>query len=335
MALDDTFNITPVNQANGEGSLRALVIEEYTGMVEGTVARRSLLADKIPFRTITGTDTFTNRAVGAAGPMRALIPGAKLDGVASQFARNSLTIDTVVAQREAFSLLDVFLTNIDVRREVAQEQGKETAKFLDKALFIQALKAGLLTESSFKGTAGTGKPAGHFGGSQEVLAGATDYQDPVKLYAAIARLLVKFQKKDIDPAQDGLMVIVRPDEYYTLLQAEQLINSQYVSAQGNTVDGMVLKTYGVPVFATNNAPFLSTITAHQLSNVANSNAYDGDFSKSVAMVFGEKSVMAGESIPLQSKVFFDDLYKTWYVDSWLSFAAGPNRAEYSGVINIP
>lgn len=335
MPITDTFLTTPPNQANLEGDLRALVIEEYTGMVEGTLARRSLLADKIPFRTIKGTDTFTNRAVGAAGPMRKLVAGQTLDGVPTQFARNSLTIDTVVAHREAFSMLDVFLTNIDVRREVAQEQGKQTAKFLDKSLFIQALKAANLTESTFKGTAATGKPAGHYGGSQEVLAAALDYQDPVKLYAALARLFVKMEKKDVDPREDGLMIVVRPDEYYTLLQAEQLINQQYITATGNSIEAWVLKTYGVPVWSTNNCPFLETVTGHQLSNVANSNAYDGDFSKTIALAFSDKAIMAGETIPLQSKVFFDDLSKTWFVDSWLAFAAGPNRAEYAGAVKLP
>ena len=41
-------------------------------------------------------------------------------------------------------------------------------------------------------------------------------------------------------------------------------------------------------------------------------------------------------VPLrvQSKVFFDDLSKQWFVDSWLSFGVTPNRAEFAATIEI-
>ena len=331
MPLDDVLNITPVNQANGTGALDALVIEEYTGMVEGTIERRSVLQPMIPMRSIRGTDTFTNRAVGKS-TLQKVTAGAQLDGTVSQFAKNAVTVDTVVAAREAFALLDVFLTNIDVRRETAMEQGKEIAKFTDQALMIQAIKAALLTNSSYAGGV-AGTPTGHFGGNQEVLGAAGDVADPARLYAALARLMVKFENKDVDPRNDDLMIVVKPAEYYTLIAAEQLINTNYVSANGNSIqDAWVLKTYGVPVFSSNNLPAGLNITGHLLSNAGNSNAYDGDFTDVVAAAFSPRAIMAGEAIPLESDIFYDKLHKSWFVDSHLSFAVGPNRAEYAGVI---
>jgi len=334
MPLDDTFNITNVNQANQTGALDALVIEEFTGMVEGTIARRSIMQGMVPVRRISGTDTFTNRAVGES-TLQKVTPGAQLDGIRSDFAKNSVTVDTVVAAREAFALLDVFLTNIDVRREVAVEQGKKIGKFWDQAFFIQAIKAALLTQSSYSGGV-AGRPTGHFGGSQETLALAGDLQDPAKLYAALARLMVKFENKDVDPRNDDLMIVVKPTEYYTLIQAEQLVNTEYVTAAGNRVnDAWVLKTYGVPVFSSNNLPAGLNITGHLLSNAGNGNAYDGDFTKLGALAFSPRAIMAGEAIPLESDIFYDKLHKSWFVDSHLSFAVGPNRAEYAGAILLP
>ena len=334
MPLDDTFNITQVNQANQTGALDALVIEEFTGLVEGTIERRSVMQGMIPVRRIQGTDTFTNRAVGES-TLQKVVPGAQLDATRSDFAKNSVTVDTVVAARDSFALLDVFLTNIDVRREVAVEQGKKIAKFWDQAFFIQAAKAALLTQSSFAGGV-AGKPAGHFGGSQETLTTASDLQDPARLYAALARLLVKFESKDVDPRNDDLMIVVKPAEYYTLIQAEQLVNTEYVTAAGNKVnDAWVLKTYGVPVFSSNNLPAGLNITGHLLSNTGNGNAYDGDFTKLGALAFSPRAIMAGEAIPLESDIFYDKLFKSWFVDSHLSFAVGPNRAEFAGAILIP
>lgn len=338
MALDDTFTITPPNAINAVASTdaekRALMIEEFTGMVEGTIERRSILTGLIPVRSVRGTATFTNRAVGKS-TLQKVVPGAQLDGVKSDFAKNAVTVDTVIAAREAFSLLDVFQTNIDVRREVATEQGKEHAKFFDQALLIQAAKAALLTESSFANGV-SGKPSGHFGGSQETLALAGDLADPAKLYAALARLLVKMELKDVDPRNDDVMLIVKPAEYYTLIQAEQLVNTQYVTASGNKVnDAWVLKTYGVPVFSSNNLPAGLNISGHLLSNAGNGNAYDYDFTKLGALLFAPRAIQAGETIPLEADIFYDKLYKSWFVDSHLAFAAGANRAEYAGALLIP
>lgn len=334
MALDDAFDVNFPNQQNQTGDKRALVIEEFTGMVEGTIQRRSIMQGMIPVRTVRGTDTFTNRAVGES-TLQKLVPGTQAQATKSDFAKNSVTVDTVVLAREAFSILEVFTTNIDVRRETANEQGKKIAKFYDQSFFIQAIKAALLAGSSFA-NGSAGKPAGHFGGNKQTLSAAGDVSDPAKLYAALAQLMVKFEKKDVDPRNDDLMVIVSPEAYYTLIQAEQLVNTNYVTSSGNKVnDAWVLKTYGVPVWASNNAPFGQNITGHLLSNADNGNAYDGDFTKIAALAFSPRAIMAGETIPLESDIFYDKLFKSWFVDSHLSFAVGPNRAEYAGVIALP
>ena len=200
-------------------------------------------------------------------------------------------------------------------------------------MLIQALKAARLTESSFQ-SGSAGKPSGHFGGSRTTLATLADAQDPAKLYAALTDTLMKMENKDVDPRSDDVVIVVRPAFYNTLIQAEQLVNTQYVTAAGNKVnDGWVLKTAGVPVFSSNNLPN-SNITGHHLSNAFNSNAYDGDFSKTVAAIFSPRAIMAGETIPVTSDVFFDKLMLAWCVHSYLAFAVGPNRAEYAAEIAL-
>jgi len=338
MALDDTFNVTFPNAINGVDSTAAeklaLVIEEFTGMVEGTIARRSVIPGFVPVRSVKGTSTFTNHAVGES-TLQKVTPGAQLDATKSDFAKKSVIIDTVVAARESFPLLDVFQTQMNTRQEVASEQGKKIAKFWDQAFFIQAVKAAQLTESAYWNSV-SGKPAGHYGGSSEVLAASGDLSDPAKLYAALARLLVKMENKDVDPRNDDVMIIVKPSEYYTLIQAEQLVNGNYVTAAGNKVnDAWMLKTYGVPVFASNNLPAGLNISGHLLSTANNSNGFDGDFTKLGALAFAPRAIMAGETIPLTADIFYDKLYKCWFVDSHLAFSVGPNRGEYAGAIWLP
>lgn len=335
MAVGADYNYTLPNQENQQGSDRALVIEEYTGVVEGTIERLSIMQNIVPVRTVRGTDTFTNRAVGKS-TLQKVTRGVTPEGTSSDFGRNAVTVDTLVLAREGFTELDVFLTNIDVRREVGIEQGKEIAKFWDQSFSIQAMKAALKADSTFRGTGAAGKPAGHFGGNQYTLDSALDLQDPAILYEAIGELLLRMKKKDVNPKMDDVILVLRPDEFFTLSQSELLINQNYVTSNGSEINGAsVLKAYGIPVFEHNSVPLLQTVTGHHLSNAANGNAYDGDFSKFACLAFSPRAIMAGSTIPLTTKVWYDDKDLQHYVDSFLSFAVGPNRAEYAGGILVP
>lgn len=326
-------NVTFPNASNGRDTTQAeklaLVIEEFTGMVEGTIKRRSVVENFVPVRTVKGTATFTNHAVGKS-TLQKVTPGTPLDGIKSDFAKKSVTVDTVIAAREFFSLLEVFQTQMDVRREVAQEQGKEIAKFFDQAILIQALKAARLTNSAYA-MGVPGKPSGHFGGTVQTLATA-DRSDPDKLYAAIKGALTKMELKDVVPREDDVIIVVSPQDYATLIDAEKLINMNYVTASGNKVnDSLLLKAVGVPVFSSNNLPN-TAITGHKLTT--DYNDFDGDFSKTVASIFSPKAVMAGATIPVESDVFYEKLYKSWVVDSHLAFSVGPNRAEYAAEVAL-
>jgi len=135
---------------------------------------------------------------------------------------------------------------------------------------------------------------------------------------------------------DDVILVIRPDEYFTLSQSELLINQDYVTSTGNQINGAsILKAYGVPVFEHNSIPLLQQVTGHLLSNAANGNAYDGDFSKDAILAFSPRAIMAGSAVPLTTKVWYDDKDLMNYVDSFLSYAVGPNRAEYAGTVRLP
>lgn len=272
MALNPITEITWGNAQNNvtatDADKRKLAIEEFNGMVEGTIARRSVVENFIPIRTVRGTDTISTHAVGASA-LQKVVPGEALPGISSDFSKHTLTIDTLVAAREFFPLLQDFFTNTDRKREVAEEQGKEIAKFRDAAFLIQAIKAGRATASVYeKGT--PNKPKGHKGGSQVTLASAADATDPAKVYRALTDLFVKMRLKDVDPALDDVMVVVGPEIYNILAHAEHLINMNYSTSTGRVLqDQAILKAVGCPVYSSNNLPN-SVITNHLLSTATNS-----------------------------------------------------------------
>jgi hypothetical protein len=330
------FTNTPVrpNQQNQTGDINALNITEFTGMVEGTLERKSKLDPYISRKRVIGTNSLTNYAVGET-QLQTLQPGVAPDGTLASFSKMSLVIDTVILARNIFPLLEIFQNNFDVRKQVANEQGKKIAKLTDQAFMIAGVRAARLTVSTFTDPVTGLVPSGHLGGHVETLGSAGDALDPAALYDAIKDALVAMENKDIEPQAEDVMLIVRPAQFYVLQQAEQIINGEYLTADGNKLTGVpIFKAWGIPVISSNNLPN-TVITNHPLSNANNSNAYDGDFTKVVGLLMSPRALLAGETIPLTSKVFFDDLSKQWFADSWLSFGVTANRAEFAATIELP
>lgn len=330
MALDDTFNVAPVHQQNSAGDTFALITEKFNGVVEGTLNRRSVIKPLIPMEKVVGTDTLRADAVGESTIQVVPRDGSTMDGSDADFSKINLIVDTPIAARVTVPMIDEYQQNFDKLARVAEEHGKKIAKFLDQAFFIQAAKAAALSNSAYGATM-----SGHFGGYQKTLAAAGDATDPMKLYAAILDILRAMSEKDVDVLADGVTIAVKPAQYFALAQNELLINQNYITAYGNTVNMNVLKSWGVPVVMSNNYVGGSNIAAHELSNARNSNAYNGDFTKHVATAFAPKSLLAGETIPLQSKIFFSDVRKLWFIDAWTAFGVTPNRAEFSANILLP
>lgn len=328
MALN-AFAPTFPNQNLGEGDELALAIEQFTGVVEGTIERKSKAAPFVNIRPVRGTTTITNEGIGKS-TLQVVVPGQTPDATSqNEAARINLTVDTLVLARTSIPLLDSFQKNYDFAAEVGREHGKEIAKFTDQAFFIQAAKAAALGSSAY------GALPGHLGGSTKTLTAAGDATDPAAMYSALSDLFAAMENKDVDPATDDVMVALRPDVYYTLLNAGEIIDATYITSYGNQVQGAkILKAFGVPVVSSNNVPN-TDVTAHPLSNTRNSNAYNGDFTKLVAVAFAPNALLAGETIPLTTAVWYSEESKLWFIDAHLSFGVTPNRAEYAGRIVLP
>jgi hypothetical protein len=329
MALDDSYNIIRPGQQNATGDIDELHIEEFTGIVENTLARMSVIAPRIPVRSVRGTSVIQSFSSGKS-TIQKITPGSPIDGTVNKFGKVTMTIDTTIIARAVLPVLEVFQTQYDARNEIGTEHGTELAKQYDQTFFIQAAKAGAATANKYGTTSD-----GHLGASQVTFTGASDYLDPALLYAKLVDLITAMRLKDVDPIMHGVVIAVKPDVAATLSMAELLINSEYKTSDGTSVPQMLLKAHGVPVINSNNFVGGETITSHLLSNAGNSNAYDGDFSKLVATAFAPQSLLAGETIPLTAKVFWDDKDKLWFVDAWRAYGVTPNRVQFSGNLLNP
>lgn len=334
MALD-AYTVTRPNAQNLGSDPLALVIEEFTGMVQGTIQRRSVTEGWLPVRTVTGTATIQSFAVGES-TLQKLVPGQIPDGVQTAFGKNSVTIDSTVLARAVVPTLDTFQTQFDSRKKIANEHGKKISKLKDQSFLVMGAKAANLANSPY------GTPLPNFtGGSIQTLAAAGDKQDAAKLYDAFGGLFTKMENKDVMPIDDGIVIFVRPDVFYTLLDAEQVINGEYVTSEGTSIQGHIFKAFGVPVVSTNNLPNWVENNAGAIPAGAAGvsqmlgAAYNGDFTKLVALAMSPQALLAGANIDLQTNVFFDDISKNWFVDAWLAYNSTPDRAEFAGAIYTP
>lgn len=300
---------------------KALLIEEYGGEVESQFAKSSIMRSYAKIRAVRGTDTITNNRVGRT-QLQKLVPGVRPDATATNFGKVSLTVDTVILARDNRSMLNEFQTHFDARMELAQDHGKEIGKFFDQAFIILAIKgAGQSAPSGLNNAIGAGKSV--------TLSNALDELDPDKLYDAITSIIVSMEEEDIDV--EDLVVFVRPAQYKVLLDNDKLLSRDYSEGNGDFAKGKIWYIDGARIVKTARIP-TQAITGHYLSNTNNSNAYDVNSTeaKAVAVILHPKSLLAGETIPLTSDVWFSKEEKQWFIDSFLAFGVTVNRPDVCG-----
>lgn len=329
------------------GNVNPLYIEQYGGEVEHRILKDSFMRQFFTFKSVRGTDTITNDRMGFT-ELQKVSRGVRPTDSSPTFDNISVKVDTIVLARTNQFLLDDFLAHLDVRKEVGMEHGKTIGKFFDEAFIIQGIKAAQITNVDPDGNESGGwesgstytqvkrtAPEGFQGATPVMLGAANDEADSDKLERAIQDMCQKIEEKDVD-IQSGV-VLVRPAQYYVLLRNSKLLDRDYSEMNGDYAKGKVLMANGVRIQVTNRLPAYGVgKTGHFLSNAGNGNAYDysADDANCVALFLQPKALLAGETIPLTSKVYYSDIELQWFIDSYLAFGVTPNRAEMAAGIFV-
>ena len=333
------------------GNINPLYIEQYGGEVEHRFLKDSFMRQFFKFKSVRGTDTITNDRIGHSS-LQKVSRGVRPSDDAPTFDNISVKVDTIVLARTNQFVLDDFLSHIDVRMEVGVEHGKEIGKFFDESFVVQGIKAAQITNvdpaavtsggwaDAITGTAPS-KPAdivrtapeGFQGGTIVILDAIGDENDPDLLELSIQDLCQGIEEKDVD--KDDAVLLMRPAQYYTLLKNDKLLDRDFSTSNGDYASGTVMKSNGVRIQVTNRFPKQTDVGAtHFLSNAGNGNAYNvtqADVNCKVLLLM-PKALLAGETIPLTSKVYYSDVEMQWFIDSYLAYGVTPNRAEMAGGI---
>lgn len=306
------------------GTVNPLYIEEYGGEVDSQIIKTSIMRGFIKVQSVRGTDTITNDQVGTTS-LQAVAPGVRPTPGVAQFDNVSVKVDTVILARNNVAMLDDFQNKYNVRAELGKDHGKIIGRFYDEAHLIQGMKAARIT--------GAGLLPGFQPGTVVTLDAAGDEVDPDKLQRAIEDMCQEIEEKDMD--LDGFALFMPPAQYYALLRNDKLVDGDFSMGNGDYAKAKVMNSCGVAIFKTNRLP-TEAVTDHYLSNAGNSAAYDVTAAEAKIRVLAlhRDALLAGETIPLTSKVYWSDIEIQWFIDSYLAFGATPNRGEYAALIEI-
>lgn len=316
----------PTDSSHLSNMSREDMIDEYGGEVESQFAKSAYMREFFRIRTVRGTDTVLNRRVGRTR-IQKVQDGVRPDALPTQFGKTSVTVDTLVLARDNRSLLNEFQTDFDARMELAQDHGKELGKFFDQSFFIQAIKgAQLAAPANLNNAIGAGK--------SETLAAVGDELDADKFVAAIRKIIRRMREEEIET--DEMVIAVRPTQFDVLLDNDKLVSRDYSGGNGDFAMRELFYCAGVRIFESARIPTTATPVGehHYLSNADNGYAYDIDATDALcrAVVLHPKALLAGETIPLTSDVYYDKTELQWFIDSYLSFGVAPNRPDVCGAV---
>ena len=301
------------------------MIEEFGGTVDGQFAKKSMMRRFTNVKPVRGTDTLINRRIGRT-EIAALTAGVRPAASKTNFGRTSVTVDTVLLARDNRSMLNEFQTDFNARKELAADHGKELGKKFDQTMLIAGLKG------AYAAAPATPDYNGAFGaGHNDVLTLAGDELDPDLLYTGIETVIVSMQEDDIDT--DECVVFVRPTQHAVLLNNDKLIDRDFSMDNGDYANGTVKTVMGAMLMPTNRLPN-AAITGHELSNSTNGSFYDVSATEALtrALVMHPDALLAGETIPLASDIYFDKIERQWFIDSYMSYAANYRRADACGAV---
>lgn len=316
---------------SASGEVDSLLIEKFNGKVNEQYLKGENIMSYFDVQTVTGTNTVSNKYLGET-ELQVLAPGQSPSATSTQADKNQLVIDATVIARNTVAHLHDVQGDIDsLKPKLATNQAKQLKKMEDEMLIQQMLLGGLSNTSQKRG-----KPRvkGHgFSVNVEINEGEA-LSNPQYVMAAVEMALENQVEQEVDISD---IAILMPWKYFNCLRdADRIVDKSYtISESGATIQGFVLKSFNCPVIPSNRFPKYSAGAAHHLlSNEDNGYRYDptAEMNGAVAVLFTADALLVGRSIDVTGDIFYEKKEKTYYIDTFMSEGAIPDRWEAVSVV---
>lgn len=288
------FTPSRLGQVNAAGDAQALFLKVFAGEILTAFEINNAMLSRHHIRTIQSGKSAQFPVMGRA-VANYHTPGAALNGQSIKHAEEIITIDGLLVADVFLANLDEAMNHYDVRGPYAKELGNALKVAFDK----NVIQEGVL------GARASNKITGLPGGTQIknnkfriCTGGAASTTE--KATALGEALFLAAQKLAENNVTENAYCMLRPAEYYTLVQNLNLINNLYGGA-GSIAKGNIIEVAGIEIVMSNNVPStdLTAATFH-----------GGDFTKTIGLIFVESAIGTVKLMDLSIQVgAFDNRYQ--------------------------
>lgn len=320
-------------QWGGADSTIDIHMEEHTGIVDSTFLYRSQFAGITNMRNIRGTNTIRLDRVGSTS-VRGRKVGEPLTRERVRNDKFNLNVDTLLYARHEMDNMDEWMSSLDMRKEIATNNGTKFAQTYDQGCIIQLQKAADFKAPDYMGD------AFHDGILlEETIAddggSAADLADSAAiLVRAHRRSIEQLVDRDLGPdVYSSGITFVSPAVFTVLLDHDKLMNVQFGAPEGSNsfTGGRVATMNGIRVVETPRFP-RGAIEDHPLGE-------DFDVSADVARreiitMLPEISLIGATLQPLTSKIWPDNENFSVVLDDYTSYNLTARRPDSVAVVGI-
>jgi len=248
----------------------ALFLKIFAGEVLTAFDETNVMKDLHVARTIASGKSASFPVTGKANAAYHTV-GTPLLGT-QKIAHNEIVVNI-----DDVLIADTFIANIDEAKnhyDVRAEYSRLLGMALSKQFDIRCLQLAVLAaRSSATVTGGNGGSA---------ITDADAKTNGASLAASIFEAAKVMDEKDV-PESDRV-AIVKPAQYYNLVQTTDVINRDFGGA-GVYADGTVLRVAGIQIVKSNNVP-----SANISAVAGENNTYHGNFSNTAAVVMQKQAL---------------------------------------------
>ena len=292
----DATRLGLINNAGG-GSFagdNAMFLKVWAGEVLTAFRKATVFEALHKVRTISSGKTAQFPIIGVNSASYHT-PGNQIIGTQQKVAEATVNVDDKLISSVFLADIDEAKNHYDVRSQFSAEMGNALAYTFDKNVAAVIAKAAR-TATHFNTDLPGGTRIKIVAANKAAITGA---QLATALFAAA-------QKMDENNLPEGeRYCCLAPAEYYKLVQETSVINRDW-GGQGAYADGTVLKVAGIDIIKSNHLP-----TTNRSAVSGENNAYDADYTKSVALVWNPGAAGTVKLMDLKMETTGGDVHALW------------------------
>lgn len=271
-------------QNNGAGMTDALFLKVFGGEVMSAFETANVTAGRSMVKQISSGKSAQFPATWKVGASYHT-PGAEIVGQKSNVSERIITVDDMLISDVFIADIDEAKAHFETRGEYSNQSGIALANTMDRNI----LQTGLLAARA------SATVTGGFGGTSLTSTGTLYRTSASDLAAGIYAAVQAFDEKDV-PENETKNVFLKPAQYYLLSQSTTILNRDW-GGSGSYSDGKVLRIGGAELVKTNQLPTAAVATGPA--------QYQGDFSKTAALVMTRQAVGTVQLLGLSTRMDYD------------------------------